>query len=116
VDSDGFLYIVGRSKEMISVGGMKFFPEEVESVLEKHPAIQSACVFGVREKSAWAEPAQAHVVLKEGEPLPGDDELKTYCRQYLASHKIPSRFVWVERLGYTASGKKIRTEARLRHF
>jgi long-chain acyl-CoA synthetase len=116
VDSDGFLYIVGRSKEMISVGGMKFFPEEVESVLEKHPAIQAACVFGVREKSAWAEPAQAHVVLKDGEPLPGDDELKTYCRQYLASHKIPSRFVWVERLAYTASGKKIRAEARLRHF
>jgi len=39
LDEDGFLYIVGRSKEMISIGGMKFFPEEVEAVIETHPAV-----------------------------------------------------------------------------
>ncbi len=114
LDADGFLYIVGRSKEMISVGGMKFFPEEVETVLEKHPAIQSATVFGVKEKSSWGEPAWSHLVLKENEDQPSDDQLRTYCKQYLASHKIPGRFLWVGHLSYTASGKKIRNPDKLR--
>ncbi|MEK8021084.1 MAG: class I adenylate-forming enzyme family protein [Candidatus Parabeggiatoa sp.] len=114
LDEDGFLYIVGRSKEMISVGGMKFFPEEVESVLEKHPAIHAACVFGVQEKQ-WGEPARAHLVLEEGQKAPDENALRAYCRQYLASHKIPSRFQWVEQLAYTASGKKIRNPEKLRH-
>lgn len=111
MDGDGYLYIVGRSKEMISVGGMKFFPEEVEAVLEKHPAIRAACVFGVQEKSSWGEPAQAHVVAKDGDALPDENEMKTYCKRYLASYKIPGRFVWVEQIAYTASGKKIRHRA-----
>ena len=116
LDADGFLYIVGRSKEMISVGGMKFFPEEVESVLEKHPAIQSATVFGVKEKTSWGEPAWSHLVLKENEDQPSEDELRTYCKHYLASHKIPARFLWVGQLSYTASGKKIRNPDKLRQI
>ena len=114
VDADGFLYIVGRSKEMISIGGMKFFPEEVESVLEKHSSIQSACVFGVQEKQ-WGEPAVAHLVLNANQATPSDNELRNYCRQYLANHKIPGKFQWVEQLTYTASGKKIRNFEKLRH-
>jgi long-chain acyl-CoA synthetase len=112
IDKDGFLYIVGRSKEMISVGGMKFFPEEVEFVLEKHPAIQSACVFGVQEKQ-WGEPSWAYLVLTAEHATPNDNDLRTYCRQYLASHKIPGRFQWVEQLTYTASGKKIRNPEKI---
>lgn len=112
LDEDGFLYIVGRSKEMISVGGMKFFPEEVEAVLEKHPAIQAACVFGVKNHQ-WGEPAWAHLVLTEGETAPDNDALRAYCRQFLTSHKIPGRFQWVTQLAYTASGKKIRNPDKL---
>lgn len=112
LDEDGFLYIVGRSKEMISVGGMKFFPEEVEAVLEKHPAIAEACVFGVKERQ-WSEPAQAHLVLADGEIAPDAATLRNYCRQTLASHKIPGRFHWVNELAYTASGKKIRNADKL---
>lgn len=114
LDEEGFLYIVGRSKEMISVGGMKFFPEEVESVLETHPAIAEACVFGVKEHQ-WSEPAQAHLVLVDGETAPDDGALRNYCRQSLASHKIPGRFHWVTDLVYTASGKKIRNSEKLNH-
>lgn len=111
IDREGFLYIVGRSKEMISIGGMKFFPEEVETVLEKHPAIQNACVFGVHEKQ-WGEP-HAHVVLKPEQAAPSEQELRSYCRQYLAPHKIPVKFHWVAQLIYTASGKKIRNPQKL---
>ena len=111
MDAEGFLYIVGRSKEMISVGGMKFFPEEVETVLEQHPSIQAACVFGVHEKH-WGEP-HAHLVLKPDQVQPADQALRNYCRQYLAPHKIPIQFDWVTELTYTASGKKIRTPQKL---
>ena len=112
LDRDGFLYIVGRIKEMISVGGMKFFPDEVESVLESHCAIHAACVFGVQERQ-WGEAAVAHLVLEAGKAAPDENELRAYCKQYLASHKIPSRFQWVEQLTYTASGKKIRNAEKL---
>lgn len=112
LDRDGFLYIVGRIKEMISVGGMKFFPDEVEAVLENHCAIHAACVFGVQERQ-WGEAAVAHLVLEAGKAAPDENELRAYCKQYLASHKIPSRFQWVEQLTYTASGKKIRNAEKL---
>ncbi len=112
LDRDGFLYIVGRIKEMISVGGMKFFPDEVESVLESHCAIHAACVFGVQERQ-WGEAAVAHLVLEAGKAAPDENELRAYCKQYLASHKIPSRFQWVEQITYTASGKKIRNAEKL---
>lgn len=112
LDRDGFLYIVGRIKEMISVGGMKFFPDEVESVLENHCAIHAACVFGVQERQ-WGEAAVAHLVMEAGKAAPDENELRAYCKQYLASHKIPSRFQWVEQLTYTASGKRIRNAEKL---
>ena len=114
LDQDGFLYIVGRVKEMISVGGMKFFPDEVESALEDHPAIQAACVFGVQERQ-WGEAAVAQLVLKAGHTAPDENALRAYCKQSLASHKIPGRFQWVEQLTYTASGKRIRNSEKLDH-
>ena len=97
---------------MISIGGMKFFPDEVESVLERHPAIQAACVFGAQEKQ-WGETAVAQLVLNAGQAAPDENALRVYCKQSLASHKIPSRFHWVEQLAYTASGKKIRNATKL---
>jgi len=112
LDEDGFLYIVGRSKEMISVGGMKFFPEEVESILENHPAIHAACVFGIKAQRL-GEKAMAHLILAEGENAPDGDELKTYCTPFLASYKIPEQFQWVKHLKYTASGKLIRNAEKL---
>jgi long-chain acyl-CoA synthetase len=112
LDQDGFLYIVGRSKDMVSVGGLKFFPEEVEAVLLKHPAIQAACVFGRQDKQ-WGQMAVAHLVPAEGNLAPNEDELSAHCRQSLASYKIPKQFYWVEQLTYTASGKVIRNPEKM---
>ena len=114
LDQDGYLYIVGRSKEMINVGGMKFFPEEVEAILEKHPKITEACVFAIQD-GKWSDPAQAHLVLTEGEVALEDNELRRYCREFLASHKIPGSFHWVPELTYTASGKKTRNPDKFKH-
>ncbi len=112
LDADGYLYIVGRVKEMISVGGMKFFPEEVESILESHPAVQAAVVFGVEQRH-WGEICAAKLVRRSHQPVPDDTQLRAYCAAYLANHKIPGQFQWTEQLEYTASGKKIRNRERV---
>ena len=111
-DADGYLFIVGRSKEMISVGGMKFFPQEVERVLERHPAIRSACVFAVKTRRLGETPI-AQLVLADGNDPPGEAELTHYCSQHLAGYKIPGQFQWVDRLARTASGKLIRNAGKL---
>ncbi len=110
LDDDGFLYIIGRNKELISIGGMKFFPEEVESVLENHPAIKEASVFSDTQVSGSAK---AYLVLEEGCAVPDKNALRTFCRQSLSNHKIPGHFEWVQHLAYTASGKKIRNVNKL---
>lgn len=113
LDDDGFLYIVGRSKEVISVGGMKFFPTEVETVLEQHPAVAAACVFASREQQRAWQPVHAQLVLAPGAAAPDDAALSAHCRRSLAAHKVPAHFDWVDALAYTPSGKKVRDPERL---
>lgn len=110
LDADGYLYIVGRIKEMISVGGLKFFPAEVDTVLEAHPAVRSACVFGDRE-GQWGSTVSARLVLEDGCEAPDRRALRAWCQSALASYKVPATFEWVDALDYTASGKKIRNLA-----
>lgn len=112
IDEDDYLFIVGRSKEMISVAGMKFFIQEVETVLERHPAIQAACVFAVKTRRLGETP-MAHVVLADNHEPPDEDQLKEYCAEHLAGYKIPDRFHWVDSLARTASGKLIRNTDKL---
>jgi len=112
IDEDDYLFIVGRSKEMISVAGMKFFIREVETVLERHPAIQAACVFAVKARRLGEIP-MAHVVLADNHEPPDEAELKAYCGEHLAAYKIPDQFHWVDSLARTASGKLIRNTEKL---
>ncbi len=112
MDDEGFLTIVGRSKEMISVAGMKFFPQEVEAVLERHPAIQAACVFGIKAPRLGETPI-AHLVQVNGTEPVNETELTAYCNKHLAGYKIPTRFQWVKSLARTASGKTIRNAGKL---
>lgn len=112
IDEDDYLFIVGRSKEMISVAGMKFFIQEVETVLERHPSIQAACVFAVKTRRLGETP-MAHVVLADDQEPPDETELKAYCAEHLAGYKIPDRFHWVDSLARTASGKLIRNTDKL---
>jgi long-chain acyl-CoA synthetase len=112
IDDDGFLYIVGRKKELISVAGMKFFPQDVETVLQHHPAVSEACVFAVKSPRTGEIPI-SHLVLAAGHERPSDDELRDHCSKRLANFKIPSQFHWVQQLARTASGKLIRKAEKL---
>jgi long-chain acyl-CoA synthetase len=104
VDGDGCLFIRGRSKEVISVGGMKFFPQEVEAVLASHKGVESACVFA-REDSRLGEVPCAHVVPRCGGSAVSERELQDFCRERLAGFKVPERIEFVTALRRTGSGK-----------
>lgn len=108
MDAEGYLYIVGRSKEIINVGGMKFFPQEVESVLESHPAVKEACVFSHHHKRFGEVPHARVVLARIGGNPPTAIELKDYCMERLTPFKVPEDIRFVDALARTASGKLIR--------
>jgi len=102
-DEEGYYYLKGRTKTVISVGGMKFFPEEVEDVLMTHPGVSEARVMA-REHSIFGSFMEAEVVLSGDAPVT-DAELLKLCKGKLARYKIPARIVFVEKIPRTASGK-----------
>jgi long-chain acyl-CoA synthetase len=108
LDEQNYLYIVGRSKDVINVAGMKVFPQEIESVLRSHPMVKEAYVFG-REHHRWGEIPHAQVVLRNdaGTPLTGATLIE-YCRRYLTPFKVPEKIEIVSTLTKTASGKIVR--------
>jgi long-chain acyl-CoA synthetase len=111
LDQDGYLYINGRLKDVINVGGMKFFPQEVEAVLETHPRIREAIVLPMEHKHL-GETSYVEVVLASSpESPPSEEELKSYCSEHLASYKVPERIEFVAELRRGASGKLLRRKA-----
>lgn len=103
VEEGGLFFLKGRLKTVINVGGMKCFPEEIEAVLEQHPGVREARVYG-RENARFGSVPVAEIVAA-GEKPPGLPELIAHCREALASYKVPVDFHWVAKLPRTASGK-----------
>jgi acyl-CoA synthetase (AMP-forming)/AMP-acid ligase II len=108
VDEDGFVSIVGRRKEMIIRGGYNVMPREIEDVLRMHPAVEEACVVGVPNE-VLGELICACVVPLEGAIVTGD-ELRDYCSEQLADHKIPDCVRFFDAFPMTGSGKVKRQE------
>ena len=102
-DAEGFLYIVGRKKEMIKVGGEIVFEPEVEASLQKHPDIAEVAVIGVADKLRGEVP-KAFVVAKEGKNISTED-LRYFLRQHLAHFKIPHYFEFCPALPKNRVGK-----------
>jgi acyl-CoA synthetase (AMP-forming)/AMP-acid ligase II len=102
-DDEGYLYIVGRKKEMIKVAGEIVFEPEVESAIHKHPDIAEVAVIGVADKLRGEVP-KAIVALREGKSL-AEDELRQFCRQHLAHFKIPHYFEFRPALPKNRAGK-----------
>jgi len=102
-DAQGFLYIVGRKKEMIKVAGQIVYAPEVEAVLCKHQAVLEAAVIGVADDMR-GESVKAFVVLKDGcsaEPL----EIKYFAREHLANFKVPQTVEIRQELPKNRTGK-----------
>ena len=108
VDEDGFLFIVGRKKELIIRGGYNVYPTEIEDVLHAHPAITEAAVVGVPD-DRLGEEVKAVVSLKPGTSLDGP-ELIAYCKERLAAYKYPRLIEFRDELPKNATGKILKDQ------
>lgn len=109
-DENGVVTIVDRMKDVYISGGENVYPAEVEKALSDHEAVAEAAVIGV-EDATWGEVGKAFVVLAPGVEV-GDSELTAYLRGRLAGYKIPRKFVFVESLPHTGSGKVHKSQLR----
>lgn len=102
-DERGYLYIVGRKKDVIIVGGLNVQASEVEQVLASHAAVAEAAVAGIQDQSR-GEAVKAHVVLAPGTNA-DERELTSFCRSRLEAHKVPRFIEFHESLPRTSTGK-----------
>ena len=102
-DLDGFITLVGRTREMFISGGENVMPAEVEAVYREHPAIREVAVVGEPD-ARWGEVGRAHLVLERGES-PAFSELDQWGRERLAGFKVPRRYLIEQEFPRTASGK-----------
>ncbi len=108
LDEDGYLYFHGRLKEMIKSSGFSVFPEDVESLLNEHPAIQQSAVIGVPDKTR-GESAKAFVVLKAGHKGKiTEKEMVDWAKEKMADYKYPRSIEFIDELPATSSGKVLR--------
>lgn len=113
-DSDGYLSVVDRKKDMIIAGGYNIYPVELDGVLMTHPKILEACTIGIPHEYR-GETVKAFVVVKEGETL-SEEEVSTYCKEKLAAYKVPKLIEFIAELPKTAVGKIMRRELRDREM
>jgi len=101
MDESGYVNIVGRIKDMIIRGGENVYPREVEEFLYTHPSVSEVQVIGV-PSDKYGEEVMAWVKLKAGStPL----DLEAFCRDKIASYKIPRHWKFVEEFPMTVTGK-----------
>ncbi len=103
IDSEGYVNIVDRKKDMIITGGENVYSTEVENVLYQHPKVLEAAVFGVPDEK-WGEAVHAAIVLKPGETAT-EEEIITFCKERIAGYKAPKGITFLSELPRTGSGK-----------
>ncbi len=111
-DSDGYLYIGDRKKDLIKRSGYSVFPAEVESLLYRHPSIAECAVIGVSAPRVGEE-VKAFIVLKpENKGKITEDEIRNWAKQQMAAYKYPRVIEFREELPKSAVGKILRRELR----
>ena len=114
-DSNGYVFILDRSKDMIVTGGENVYSGEVEAIIFDHPAVREAAVYGIPD-TRWGELVAACVVLKPDTQLT-PDELIAYCKQFLANYKVPRRIDFSDTdLPKSSSGKVLKRVLRERFW
>jgi acyl-CoA synthetase (AMP-forming)/AMP-acid ligase II len=108
LDDGGALHLKGRKKAVIFVAGLKFFPEEVEEVLNEFPGVRESRVYGRPHPHLGEVPCAEIVPAPAGCDL---EALKTHCARALSSYKVPVEFIVVEAIPRTPGGKILRRPA-----
>jgi fatty-acyl-CoA synthase len=103
MDADGYVRIVGRSKDMIIRGGENVYPREVEEFLYTHPAVADVQVVGVPDER-YGEEIAAFVITRDGTELDAD-AVRDFCREKIAHYKVPRYVLAVDEFPMTVTGK-----------
>ena len=105
-DEDGYLFLTGRSAELIISGGVNIYPQEIDSEIHKHDAVHDVCTIGA-PNDEWGEEVKSIVQLEPGyQPSPElTEELINWARERLANFKCPRTIEYVEELPRSAAGK-----------
>ncbi|HZW82453.1 MAG TPA: long-chain fatty acid--CoA ligase [Candidatus Deferrimicrobium sp.] len=106
MDQDGYFSIVDRKKDTIIAGGFNIYPREIEEVLYAHPQVLETAVIGVPDPYR-GETVKAFIVLRPGQQV-SKEEITAYCREKLASFKVPQYVDFCESLPKTTVGKILR--------
>ena len=106
LDPQGYLYLAGRKTAVINLAGRKVFPEEIEAVLNRHPAVRESRVYCTAHPHL-GEVVEADVVLRDAVAM---DALRDFCRVHLSADKVPSRFHVVSLIAKTVVTGKIRRQ------
>ncbi len=109
IDSDGYLFIEGRSDDIIIRGGENIAPDEIEDVLYRHPAVQEAAVVGIPDPE-WGQSIAAVVVISDSAVTP--EELRNWVKDHLRSSKTPDLVEIRDEIPQTATGKILRRVVR----
>jgi long-chain acyl-CoA synthetase len=110
LDNQGFLYIVGRKRDLVIRGGSNIYPAEVEEAIYSHPAVAECAVIGISDE-IYGEAVKAFVVTAAGQAV-SKDELLGHCRQRIAEYKVPSTVEFIESLPKGPTGKILKRELR----
>ncbi|MCS0671631.1 o-succinylbenzoate--CoA ligase [Cytobacillus firmus] len=111
-DDEGFLFIVGRKKEMIISGGENIYPLEVEQVISQLKEVAEVAVVGNADP-LWGEVPEAFIVKKNGSALTEDNVIQ-FCHGNLAKYKIPKKVTFLNELPKNATGKIQKTQLLVR--
>jgi long-chain acyl-CoA synthetase len=110
LDADGYLYIVGRSKDVIIRGGVNIHSVDVEHVVLAHPAVREVAVVG-RPHPVLGEDVAAFVVFQPGkEATP--DELRSFCLEAMADYKVPRAWIVLDEIPRNPTGKALKPVLR----
>lgn len=109
IDEDGFLYLMGRSNQMIKSSGERIFPKEIEDVLDSHPAIRESCVVGVPDEQLGERIIACVVLEDEAFDLP---QMRSHCLTSMSFVRVPRALECFDQLPKTSSGKLDRTRVR----
>ena len=113
LDSDGYLFIVDRQKDLIKTSGYQVWPREIEEVLALHAAVADVGVAGIPD-TVKGEVVKAWVVCRPGVKVT-EEELRAYCRSKLAPFKVPAHIEFRDTLPKTIAGKVLRRALKAEH-
>jgi long-chain acyl-CoA synthetase len=112
IDQEGYIKIIDRKKDMIIIDGLNVYPHEVEEVMYRHPAVKDCAMIGVsHEHDKGKELPIMYVVPQDGQSV-APKAFREYLSEHVAHYKIPRRFIMIQELPRTATGKILKRDIR----